>query len=225
MALHHSPKITTDGLVLALDAGDLNSYPGSGTVWYDLSGNGNHGTLVNGPTFTSANSGSIILDGSNDYISIPNNSTFNVTDNISVELWVKLETSQANNLGFLRKYVNGYLFYVTPDANRNFAFDSRNGDGTYYRTTGTTNIQDGIWKYLVAQKIGISYKVYVNGVLEGSVNAATVGDISSDATLFLGTDNGTYLNGRIGSFKLYNRAISQSEITQNFNAHKKRFGL
>ena len=69
MAYRNGPKIVTDGLVLCLDAAIGKSYPGSGTSWTDLSGNGNNGTLVNGPTFSSANGGSIVLDGVNDYIS------------------------------------------------------------------------------------------------------------------------------------------------------------
>jgi hypothetical protein len=69
MALAHSPSIVTSGLVLCLDAANPKSYPGSGTTWTDLSGNGNNGTLVNGPTYSSVNGGSIVFDGSNDYIS------------------------------------------------------------------------------------------------------------------------------------------------------------
>ena len=70
MSLFHSPSLVTSGLVLCLDAGNPKSYPGSGTTWTDLSGRGNHGTLVNGPTFNSANGGSIVFDGSNDYVEL-----------------------------------------------------------------------------------------------------------------------------------------------------------
>ena len=75
MAFIHSPKIITDGLVLALDAGNTKSYPGSGTVWTDLSGNNNTGTLTNGPTFNAANGGSIVFDGTNDYVTLPISTT------------------------------------------------------------------------------------------------------------------------------------------------------
>ena len=224
MAISRGPKIVTNGLVLALDAADKNSYIGSGTTWKDLSGNNNTGTLTNGSTFSQANGGAIVFDGVDDYVNIPNNSSFNVTDNISVEMWVRIETTQSNNLGFLIKYANGYLFYIT-GVNKVFAFDSRNGDGTYYRTTGTTNIQDGVWKYLVGQKSGLSYKVYVNGVLEGSTTANSVGSIAGNVNLKLGTDDGTYLNGRIGTFKIYNRELTAAEILQNYNVQKTRFGL
>ena len=222
--MYYGPRTVTNGLVLALDAADKNSYIGSGTTWKDLSGNNNTGTLTNGSTFSQANGGAIVFDGVDDYVNIPNNSSFNVTDNISVEMWVRIETTQSNNLGFLIKYANGYLFYITC-VNKVFAFDSRNGDGTYYRTTGTTNIQDGVWKYLVGQKSGLSYKVYVNGVLEGSTTANSVGSIAGDVNLKLGTDGGTYLNGRIGTFKIYNRALTAAEILQNYNVQKTRFGL
>lgn len=75
MGLTHSPKIVTNGLVLALDAANNKSYPGSGVTWYDLSGNGNNGTLTNGPTFNVGNLGSIVFDGTNDYVSFNNSGT------------------------------------------------------------------------------------------------------------------------------------------------------
>ena len=83
MALSHSPKIVTDGLVLCLDAGDGKSYSGSGTTWYDRSGNGNNGILVNGPTFDSNNRGAIVFDGVNDHVSIPNSSSLQLSNNQS----------------------------------------------------------------------------------------------------------------------------------------------
>ena len=87
MGLSHSPRIVTDGLVFCVDAGDKMSYPGAGTTWTDLSKNRNNGTLTNGPTFNSANGGSISLDGSNDYISV---GSFNEdsSQDLSVMVWV-----------------------------------------------------------------------------------------------------------------------------------------
>ena len=68
MGLSHSPNIVTDVLVLCLDAANRRSYPGSGNSWLDLSGNGNNGTLTNGPTYSSANGGSLVFDGVDDYV-------------------------------------------------------------------------------------------------------------------------------------------------------------
>ena len=85
------PNIITDGLVLALDAANSRSYPGTGTTWSDLSGNGNSGTLTNGPTFNSGNGGSIVFDGVDDNISFSGN-TFNyspgTSGEVSLEIWV-----------------------------------------------------------------------------------------------------------------------------------------
>ena len=70
MAFNNGPRIVTNGLVLCLDASDRNSYPGSGTTWYDVSNNGNHATLTNGPTFSTSNGGIFTFDGSNDYADV-----------------------------------------------------------------------------------------------------------------------------------------------------------
>ena len=87
MGLSHSPRIVTDGLVFCVDAGDKMSYPGAGTTWADLSKQGNNGTLINGPTFSNEGNGSILCDGTNDYINVSN---FNEDSNqdLSVIIWV-----------------------------------------------------------------------------------------------------------------------------------------
>ena len=69
MSYSNGPTIVTDGLVLALDAGDRNSYPGSGTTWNDLAGSNNL-TLYNSPSFSSNNGGHFLFDGANDYMTI-----------------------------------------------------------------------------------------------------------------------------------------------------------
>ena len=88
MALSHSPRIVTNGLVLALDAANIKSYPGSGTTWTDLSGIGNNGTLTNGPTYSSANGGSLVFNGTDNYVSLPANS-INTNADLTLNYWVK----------------------------------------------------------------------------------------------------------------------------------------
>ncbi len=93
MGLAHSPRTVTDGLVLALDAGNTKSYPGSGTAWTDLIGS-NNGTLTNGPTYNSDNGGSIVFDGTNDYVTISDDSDFTFgTGDLTVEAWFKPDLS------------------------------------------------------------------------------------------------------------------------------------
>ena len=88
MAEIHGPKIVRDGLVLALDAADRNSYISGSTTWTDLSGNGNTGTLTNGPTYSSANGGSLVFDGSNDYVDIPY-LLLSGSQDFTVNIWIK----------------------------------------------------------------------------------------------------------------------------------------
>ena len=89
MAGSAGPDLVQNGLVLALDAADKLSYLGTGTVWYDLSGNANTGTLTNGPTFSQANGGAIVFDGVDDYVNIPYNSIFNSSTTFTVDFWFK----------------------------------------------------------------------------------------------------------------------------------------
>jgi hypothetical protein len=89
MGIFRGPNIVRSGLALALDAADKNSYRGTGTTWKDLSGNAYNGTLTNGPTFSNINGGTIVFDGTNDYVSIPSNSNFNNGNNITVEAWAQ----------------------------------------------------------------------------------------------------------------------------------------
>ena len=99
MSIHYSPTTVTSGLVLCLDAGNAKSYPGSGTVWTDLSGNGNTGTLINGPTYNSANGGSIVFDGVNDYANIGVGRGVNqFSGNFAVSVWV-MRLSGGPNFG------------------------------------------------------------------------------------------------------------------------------
>jgi len=89
MSIKDGPKIVTDGLILALDAGNRFSYPGSGTTWSDLSGNGYNGTLINGPTFSN---GAIVFDGTDDYVLINNGFTnlFKNKSYWSTSIWIKV---------------------------------------------------------------------------------------------------------------------------------------
>ena len=89
MSLSHSPKIVTNGLVLCLDAADKKSYPGTGTTWFDRSGRGNHGTLVNSPTFNSTNGGSIIFNGNLTYGSVSCSQFQSGNNPFTIECWVK----------------------------------------------------------------------------------------------------------------------------------------
>lgn len=108
MAYRNGPKIITDGLVLCLDAAGTKSYPGNGTTWTDLSGNGNNGTLINGPTFSSDNGGSLVFDGSNEWVACSASlSKLNITTQFTYEVTFYITSNNAYNRYDLIGY-NGY---------------------------------------------------------------------------------------------------------------------
>ena len=107
MGVSGGPDIIQDGLVFEVDASDRNSYPTTGTTWFDLSGNRNNGTLTNGPTFNSANGGSIVFDGTNDFVNCGTSFT-NLTTQLSINLWGKINGSPIDGV-IVTKGENGYL--------------------------------------------------------------------------------------------------------------------
>jgi hypothetical protein len=219
-------KIVTDGLVLALNAADPNSYPGSGTTWRDMSGNGNNGTLTNGPTFSSANGGAIVFDGVDDYVSCGNNATVQINQG-TISTWVITSSPGSGFRGIITKQNNYGLFtndgvLVTYDWGNNQT-----------RSTGT-NIADNNWK-----NVAMSFTtntgtpsnnavIYLNG---SAVLTTTIKIFNNNVEVQLarggveGTGNTQLLNGRIANTQIYNRALSSTEILQNYNAQKSRFGL
>ena len=210
-------KIVTSGLVLSLNAADRNSYPGSGTTWTDMSGNGNNGTLTNGPTFSSANGGSIVFDGVNDYSEniLPVYSSFTISiwiylisgvailsyGNSSSRPILLLDISDINNL---RVYVNDY--YQTYSGV--LAINKWNCITicTYITPTATREV------YINGGFIGSNtYNIDTNQI--GVLRFPVFGQLSS------------FGNHRVSNCIVYNRALSASEILQNYNAQKSRFGL
>jgi hypothetical protein len=233
MAFAYSPKIVTDGLVFAVDAANIKSYPGSGTSWKDLSGDGNNGTLTNGPTFDSGNGGSIVFDGTNDYVQL--STTTLLRSSSSISAWINIDdfTTQKTSTGrvFIRRsglnfnsliafYNGGYSFETTTNSNPHEIAG---------RTTGNVSsaaISAGSWFYFSLVFDSNIFYGYVNGVQTGSGSLTTdllldrIGDGSSFADNYP-----AYMKGKISNLKIYNRALTSSEILQNYNALKSRFGL
>jgi len=229
MATTYNPKIATEGLVLCLDAGNSKSYPGTGTTWTDLSGQGNTGTLVNGPTFSSANGGSIVLDGVNDRI---DGSVSPLTSNYSIELWFRLITSNAgdnsvlaltasNAHGFLGeiRHIDGAIRFL-----HRFPYGGSGGDSFY--SSGKINLNQ---IYSVSWVRDSNQKIYINGNFDSQIAATVAGFDSTLNQLVIGqltpTNNARIINANVYSLKIYNRALTPSEISQNFNATRGRYGI
>jgi hypothetical protein len=221
MAFNYSPKIVTDGLVLYLDAANNRSYPGSGTTWVDLSRGNNNGTLTNGPTFNSANGGSIVFDGTNDFINCGNSANLQITVG-SIAAWVKTSTPGNSFRSIIAKQSAWGLFIAD---NILVTYDWGNSST---RSTGI-NIADNTWKYVTLTFTETSGTpsnnaiVYLNG---NAVLTTTVKNSNQSVNVQIAEANASqFLNGNIAAASVYNRVLSQTEITQNYNATKTRFGL
>ena len=233
MGINYSPKIVTNGLVLCLDAANSLSYPGSGTVWTDLSGNGNNGTLTNGPTYSSANRGSIVFDGTNDNIDLPSLGSFTVSSTLSIEAWVYPTIDPTTNKEIVSQYSTGSLFNCGLSSNNSkylFAYVSRlnlGADITYDTTPYSLNN----WYCLTGLYDGSFVWLYVNGIFKSKAaysNALTA--TSNNSVWYIGklrqlSTDYYYWNGRIPNVKIYNRVLTASEVLQNYNATKGRFNL
>jgi hypothetical protein len=220
--------IVTSGLIMNLDAGSTASYPGSGNIWYDLSGNGYNGTLTNGPAYNSSNGGSIVLDGTNDYINGASISS-QLTGDITVEVWVKISTSPSD---WVRVIGTG----ANPSGNRTFGLWFATNRTVlwqrYISSSGSVGIQPsdvlvtGNWYNIAATTSGNSHAVYINGVSVGTSTANGPWGASNES-ITLGSAVGihAYLAGNMAVSRIYNRGLSSNEVQQNYNAIKSRFGL
>ena len=233
MAFNYSPKVVTDGLVLYLDAANTKSYPGSGITWTDLSRSGNSSELK-GPTFNSGNGGSIVFDGTNDYVEIQNQIQFDQTDPFTLSSWVN-SPNVSNELIINNENIlyTGYRLNINVNANIEIGLRSSISDDIAIETLNSINA--GTWYHIVGTYDGHSnvsgMKIYINGVEEDTntiSNTLTSSTLSNQQTL-LGIRRPSSppnpLRGNIANVQIYNRALSTIEITQNYNATRTRFGL
>jgi len=230
MAFSYSPRIITNGLVLYLDAANTRSYPGSGTTWSDLSRSGNNGTLINGPTFNSANGGSIVFDGTNDYVQVNNTTAASFTLNC----WVRSTANGSSSPGQPAYFGSGIMWSDVSGAGNDFVLAMTGNVAAWFTgnpdvsINDTTPINTGAWFYLSATKDGPSgiKSIYINGQLRvsGSCNANVL-NANSKINIGGNTLDGRYYNGRIAQVAIYNKTLSSTEILQNYNATKTRFGL
>jgi hypothetical protein len=254
MAFNYSPKIVRNGMIMCLDAANRRSYIGSGTAWNDISGQGNNGTLVGGPTFSSTNNGSIVFDATDDTVTttIPL-ITLSALSNFTMDCWIKIPSyptaappnaynkTTRNGVVIGAAYYSGTAIYWTgnatgtsfdvygyirgADASRNTALYSVTSLDKYYNFT------------LVNSRSDTTLKLYVNGTLYSSVagptqeyNAGlypTAGNIGINKPQVDGGGENvySYLAFTMGSSKIYTSALSAVDILNNYNALKGRFNL
>jgi hypothetical protein len=225
--MYTGPNIVTDGLVLALDAANTKSYISGSTTWNDLSGNNNSGSLVNGPTFSSANNGSIVFDGTNDYVDCGTASNVLTSDNlISVFVWFNCTRTTNEPLVFrTNDYTTGWNMLVSNGFLRSTLRPSVGNNNNNYAGT----ILTGNWYYGGFTCDNTTIRQYLNGVQVGSTPVATTLDLNNSDVLKIGGNNiygtQTTIQGQIPKVEIYNRALSAAEVLQNYNGQKSRFNL
>lgn len=225
--------ITTNGLVLNLDAANYASYGGSGTVWKDISGSGFDGTLTNGPTYSNSGATSnFIFDGTDDYVI---NSNFNISpvnNELSISLWYRT-TNNANEkmlidlCGTSNTSSNRDFFSIRQNWNSNSKiscyFNSTSG---FQYVAFPNQVVTNTWNNIVYTKVGNTLYAYLNGSNVATQNVS--GNIQTIQRYVIANDNlfsGNLFTGNIANVLIYNRGLSESEVLQNYNAQKSRFGL
>ena len=224
MGISYNPAIITSGLVLCLDAANRKSYPGTGTTWTDLSGNGNIGELVNSPTYNSSNLGyfQFVTD---DYARIPNNTALD-TQTPTVEVWVKTNATSQNGFWFEKGTVNTQ--YSLFQGGGLILWRMNIGGITQLSATTATYMNTSSWYQVVGTYTSGTRRLYINGIqVNSDTQSGTIATNSGGMSIGVyggySGGRGYYYNGNLAACRIYNRALSAAEIQQNYNALKSRY--
>ena len=212
MATNYNSRIVTNGLVMYLDAANIKSYPGTGTTWTDVSANGKNGTLVNTPTYSATNSGSLVFNGTTNYIT--STITFTSGQALTIIGWLYSTETTATYRNFFDSVVQNPMIWWNTSGSIEF-------DAAQY-TTSTVYRNQWVQVALSKPTGSSSASYYVNGVLVGTGTAYTVP--TATPTWFNRACAQSWL-GSCSTVQVYNRALSAAEITQNFNALRGRYGI
>ena len=216
-------SVVTTGLQLYLDAGNASSYPGSGTTWTDLSGNSRTGTLTNGPTYSGTNGGSIVFDGTNDYVQCTGSLTVTAATFVT---WINRNGSQGIYDGILFSRgtnVTGMNFYTS----NQLGYHWNNSSSTYNWSSGLT-IPDATWCMIavsVTSTAATAYLCHTGGTTTATNTVGHASSLLNDIKIAQDDAGGRFFNGNIAIAQLYNIALSAEQISTNFQADRARFGV
>jgi hypothetical protein len=220
MGFYRGPNIVTDGLVYAIDAGSERCYPGSGTVATDLVGS-NTGTLTNGVGFSTNNGGYWEFDGTDDLISI----TMIPLNDFTITQFVNMD--DAHN----QMPIGGGL-YTNGSDYRGYTWFYKGANQVRIKVDGevgpdfgvNVNAWAGKWISYTATRTGGTYKLYINGQQVDQTRTGSTNQFSV-RTIGWGYSNAYAMQGDLGSTLIYNAALNDAQVKQNFNARKSRYGL
>ena len=223
MAIFYNPRTITDGLVLALDAANTKSYPGSGTTWTDLSGRGNTGTLENSPSYNISNGGSLSFNGTTQRVVCGNAANLQITVG-TISAWFNANNGNSGYNGIIAKQLAWSLFVADNVLN---TYDWGAAGGAE-RNTGIT-VGNSTWNYAAmtfTETVGTPSNnaiIYLNG---NPVLTTTVKHLNHTVQVQIGEANSSqFFGGNISQASIYNRALSAAEVSQNFNATRGRYGI
>lgn len=244
---YNQQDIVKDGLVVWLDANDKTSYPGTGTIWRDLSKTYTSASLTNGPTFTSTDGGNIVFDGSDDLAQFPDISLSNLYQkSFSFEFLVYSDSSYTSSatyatylsihsgtnsqldIGGLRSGLGADVCIYSSLGNiANFSTGFIPPAFGSYVSGSTVYTYPGKWSYVTYTLDYPNNKtsIFLSGNLYAT-SSATGTMLNQNNTFRLGASfYGDYLNGKYSFFRMYNKALTSNEVLQNYNATKPRIGL
>jgi hypothetical protein len=226
-----APAVVVSGLTLYLDSSQSSSYPGSGSTWYDLSGNGNNATLYNNPTYSG---GSLVFSGTGtapspgtvgsvQYGQVPNGVYFN--GNFTINTWIKI--SAYNNWQRIIDFGNGA-------GNNSVLLASTYGTSGYpgFYCTGsqfqsTQQLSYNVWYNVAATMSGTTGTIYVNGVARGTATMSVAQNVTRQYC-YIGRSEWAgdgMFQGSIGAVMIYSRALDATEMLANFNGLRSQYGI
>jgi hypothetical protein len=225
-------NIVKDGLVLDLDAAKLQSYPRTGTLWNDISGFQNNGTLTNGPTFNSANGGSIVFDGIDDWVNVTNSLLFANTTNLTVSIWFNVSSVLTSTTSLIHKGRQEpprnywWLAYYGNLSPPRFLWETGDGAGNLNQLPYVFTPSISTWYNVVGTFEPNLSKIYLNGLEVASATTTVASVAANDG---IGTYIGTYRSlayffpGKLNGALIYRKTLSATEVLQNYNATKGRY--
>ena len=218
------PGIVTTNLSMFLDAGNASSYPGSGTAWTDLSGNSRNGTLTGGPTYTSADGGAIVFDGTNDFVQCSGSITATAATFV---IWMRRNGSQDDFDGIIYSRsatATGISFFGITNK---ISYTWNNAANTYTWDSGLV-IPDLTWCMVavsVTSTAATAYLCQSSGITSATNTVSHASTTLDDIKIGQDDLGGRYFTGNIAIAQLYNIALSAEQVAQNFAADRARFGV
>jgi hypothetical protein len=225
---YYQGPIVTSGIVAAFDAGNVLSYPGTSTTWYNMTGS-NNATLLNGISYNINEGGVLNFDGTDDTASVPYNTTMDPTGGITMEAWIKpFNIASSTFMEIFRKEeASSRQLFAFQNGGTVLGFGTHTNVNGYDELDVSINASDynGQWVHVVASYTPGLKAIYRNGVLIGSNTGITGSLAQGNATYYIGSSGGgsEFFFGEYAIFRMYNRGLNATEVMQNYSAMRNRF--